>query len=76
VENCVLATREMRQRQTGFNIKEMIDLVLDEFGFTNDNNYFVTDSARDMITAFDDKVLVVDDILVVVIISILLLSIH
>jgi hypothetical protein len=55
IENCVLATREMRQRQTRFNIKEMIDVVLDEFGFTNDNNYFVTNSARNTITAFDDK---------------------
>jgi hypothetical protein len=45
----------MRQRQTGFNIKEIIDVVLDEFGFSNDDNYFVTDSARNMITALDDK---------------------
>jgi hypothetical protein len=55
IKNYVLATREMKERQTGLNIKEMIDVVLDEFGCANDDNYFVTDSARNMITACDDK---------------------
>jgi hypothetical protein len=33
----------------------MIDVVLDKFGFTNNNYYFVTDSARNMISALDDE---------------------
>ncbi len=45
----------MKVKQTGLNIKKVIDLVLGEFGCTNDNNYFVTDNARNMISACDDK---------------------
>ncbi len=51
-----MATREIRQTKTGLNIKQMIDIVLDEFGCAhNQKNYFFTDSARNMITACDDK---------------------
>ncbi len=39
----------MKVKQTGLNIKEVIDSVLDEFDCTNDNNYFVTDNATNMI---------------------------
>ncbi len=50
-----MATREIRQTKTGLNIKEMIDIVLDELGCANHKNLFVIDSARNMITACDDK---------------------
>jgi hypothetical protein len=53
--NCVLATREMTDRQTGLNIKEKLDEVLDEFGLNQDNNYFVTDNARNMISACNER---------------------
>jgi hypothetical protein len=53
--NCVLATSEMTERQTGLNIKEKLDEVLDEFGLHHDNNYFVTDNARNMISACNER---------------------
>jgi hypothetical protein len=55
IMNCVLATREMTERQTGLNIKEKLDKVLDNFGLNHDNNYFVTDNARNMISACNER---------------------
>jgi hypothetical protein len=52
---CKIENREIRQTKSGLNIKEMIDIVLDEFGCADHKNYFVIDSARNMITACDDK---------------------
>jgi hypothetical protein len=39
IKNLVLATREMTESQTGLNIRETLDLVLNEFGCTHSDNY-------------------------------------
>jgi hypothetical protein len=45
----------MIERQMGLNIKETIDVILSEFGCAHDKNLIVTDNAKNMISACDDK---------------------
>ena len=46
---------ELFEKKSETNIKEIVGLILGEFGFLEKEYFFITDSASNMISACDDK---------------------